>query len=60
MPDDVLALFADSKAEDTAPVPEGELTAQMALLLPFEARLLRRLAPALIRQVVAGACAWVA
>ena len=59
MPDGVLALFAD-KAEDTAPVPEGELTAQMALLLPFEARLLRRLAPALIRQVVAGARAWVA
>src|SRR5690349_12007457 len=59
VPDYVLALFA-AKAEDTAPVPEGELAAQMALLLPFEARLLRRLAPALIRQVEAGARAWVA
>jgi hypothetical protein len=59
MPDGVLALFAN-KADDTAPVPEGELAAQMALLLPFEARLLRRLAPALIRQAEAGARAWVA
>src|SRR3954454_885543 len=59
MPDGVLVLFAD-KAEDTAPIPEGELAAQMALLLPFEAHLLRCLAPALIRQVVAGARAWVA
>src|SRR4051812_1644696 len=63
MPDGVLALFADKASlhpDTPAPVPEGELPAQMALLLPFEARLLRRLAPALIRQVEAGARAWVA
>src|SRR3954454_7993335 len=57
MPDGVLALFAE-KAEDTDPVPPGELAAPMALPPPLRAHLLRRLAPALIRQVVAGARAW--